>query len=138
MGIGSSAIKKTLWATLLAVFLGVMFLSLFHVPAGMGMSGGVSTGCPFMSHEEVICSMSTLDHLTAWKSAFTATTQSLALLLVTAAALALVPSVAPHLLSRSRFRDVVYTQYPKERTYTFSYRPLQELFSSGILHPKIF
>ena len=129
---------RTVWAVVTGIFLSVMFLSLFHVPVGMDMSGSMSSDCPFMSHEEVICSMSTLDHLTAWKSAFMAVLPSRTLLLLAIAAVVLVLSVAPNLLRRQRYRAVLPTRYLSERTYSYFYRPLQELFSNGILHPKLF
>jgi len=131
-------VTRTVWAVVTGIFLSVMFLSLFHMPVGMDMSGGMSSDCPFMSHEEVICSMSTLDHLTAWKSAFMAALPSLTLLLLAIAAIVLVLSVAPNLLQRQRYRTVLPIRYLTERTYSYSYRPLQELFSNGILHPKLF
>lgn len=129
---------RTVGAVVTGIFLSVMFLSLFHMPVGMDMSGSMSSDCPFMSHEEVICSMSTLDHLTAWKSAFMAILPSLTLLLLAIAAVALVLSVAPNLFQRQKYRLTLPTHYLKERTYSYSYRPLQELFSNGILHPKLF
>ena len=129
---------RTVWAVVTGIFLSVMFLSLFHMPVGMDMSGSMSSDCPFMSHEEVICSMSTLDHLTAWKSAFMAVLPSLTLLLLVIAAVVPILSVAPNLLQRQRYRTVLPTRYLSERTYSYSYRPLQELFSNGILHPKLF
>jgi len=131
-------ITRTVWAVVTGIFLSVMFLSLFHMPVGMDMSGSMSSDCPFMSHEEVICSMSTLDHLTAWKSAFMAVLPSLTLLLLAIATVVLVFSVAPNLLQRQRYRAILPIYNLEERTYSYSYRPLQELFSNGILHPKLF
>ena len=132
-------IQKTLWFAVTAVFLSVLFLSLFHMPAGMDMSGNMS-GCPFMSHEEVLCSMSTLDHVSAWKSVFTVIAPSFTLLLLVLAlaAVEIVFAIAPNLLSRQRYRQKTLSREIRDRIYTFSYRPLQELFSNGILHPKLF
>lgn len=130
--------NKTLWAVMTIIFFGVMFLSLFPMFTDMNMSGGMSSDCPFMSHEEVICSMSAFDHLSAWKSAFIVTLPSLTLLLLVAIAFVTIVSVAPNLLHRQRYRNGPVTRSVHERTYTFSYRPLQELFSNGILHPKLF
>jgi len=128
---------KILAVTLLALFLGAMFFSLFHMTMGMDMTGSMSD-CPFMAHEEVICPMDLADHIGAWKSAFLAATPTTVLLLSVAGAVVLVASFAPHLLSsRGRPIPVLHRQL-RERTYSFSYRPLQELFSNGILHPKLF
>lgn len=120
-----------------AIFLATFFLSLFQMPASMGMPGEMS-GCPFMSHEEVVCSMSSLDHLAAWQSAFTATVPSFVLLILALIAAVALSAVAPNLFGRLTYFEPPLLRSVRERTYTFSYRPLQELFSNGILHPKLF
>lgn len=122
---------------LLVFFLGTMFFSLFHVSSGMEMSGGMSD-CPFMSHDEVLCSMTLTDHLSAWKTAFLSISPTLTMLMLTVGAVALVVSVAPNLLFKRRHFIPIPNRLVRERTYSFSYRPLQELFSNGILHPKLF
>lgn len=128
---------KVTAALILAFLLGAMFVSLFHMSMGMDMHGGVGD-CPFMAHEEVICPMDLADHLAAWKSVFQVAAPTIVLLLAAAGALALVFSAAPHLYTRKlRLIPVLYRQL-RERIYAFSYRPLQELFSNGILHPKLF
>ena len=117
--------------------LGAMFVSLFHVSMGMDMTGGMSD-CPFMSHEEVVCSMSIADHIGAWKSAFLAVAPTVVLLLAVVGAGVLIASVAPHLFALKYKPIPILHRQLRERTYTFSYRPLQELFANGILHPKLF
>lgn len=129
---------KAVAGVILTFLLGAMFVSLFHMSSGMDMTGGMSD-CPFMSHEEVLCPMNVADHIGAWKSAFLAIAPTIVLLLTAAAAVAVVVSIAPHLLRR-RFKPipVLGESYLRECTYSFVYRPLQELFSNGILHPKVF
>ena len=130
--------NKVVGGMLLAVFLSVLSLSLFHMPAvGMDMSGDTS-GCPFMAHEATLCSMSVLDHVGAWKSAFLAVVPGFTLLLSVLVGAIVLLSVAPNLLVKQKYRTPPLPKKLTERTYTFSYRPLQELFSSGILHPKLF
>jgi hypothetical protein len=104
---------------------------------GMDMHGGM-TDCPFMAHDEVICPMDLADHLGAWKSVFRAVTPTLLLLLGLTGFVALVASVAPNLLRKISYASPPLPRWLEVRTYTFSRRPLQELFSSGILHPKLF
>ncbi len=128
---------KLLSVVFLLVFLGTMFSSLFHMSMGMDMSEGV-IGCAFMTHEEAVCPMNFVDHVGAWKTAFLATASSLTFLIVAAGAAVLIASVAPNLLLRHRYAIPILRKYIQESTYTFSYRPLQELFSAGILHPKLF
>lgn len=130
--------NKVAGGILLAVFLSVLSLSLFHMPAaGMDMSADTS-GCPFMAHETTLCSMSVLDHVGAWKSAFLAVVPGFTLLLSVLVGAIVLLSVAPNLLLKQRYRILPLPKKTNERTYSYSYRPLQELFSSGILHPKLF
>lgn len=129
--------NKLTGIALAIVFLSVLSLSLFHMPAGMEMTGSMS-GCPFMGHEETLCSMSVVDHIGAWKSAFLATIPGLTLLLSALAAAVVIFTVAPNLLLKQRYRVPIIPKEIVERVYTFSHRPLQELFSRGILHPKLF
>jgi len=119
------------------LFLGAMFGGLFHMTMGMDMTGNM-TGCPFMTHEQTLCSMSVLDHIGSWQSVFSAVVPSLTLLLSVLVTAVFVLSVAPNLLLKQRFRELPLSRELLHRTYSFSYRPLQELFSNGILHPKLF
>ena len=132
-----SLITKILSFTLLTFFLGAMFFSLFHMSMGMDMSGGM-TDCPFMAHEEVICQMNLADHIGAWKSAFLSAVPALTLLIAAAGVAIFVASVAPNLLRKINYASPPLCRWLKDKTYTFSYRPLQELFSNGILHPKLY
>jgi len=104
---------------------------------GMDMSGGM-TNCSFMSHEEVICPMNLADHVGAWKSVFLSVTPAITLLFAVAGAVILVTSVAPNLLVKMQCVSPSPGKWLQVRLYTFSCRPLQELFSAGILHPKLF
>ncbi|MEZ4200667.1 MAG: hypothetical protein R3B69_03755 [Candidatus Paceibacterota bacterium] len=123
---------------ILAFLLGAMFLSLFTMSSGMDMTGGGMSDCPFMAHDEVICPMDLADHIGAWQSIFQAITPTIVLLLAVALAVVTVASVAPHLLLPKRKPIPLSLRRLRERTYSFSYRSLQELFSNGILHPKLF
>jgi hypothetical protein len=131
-----AGLVRVVAGVVLAFFVGSLFFSLYHLASGMDMVGGMSD-CPFMSHEEVICPMSLIDHIGAWKSAFLAVVPTV-MLLAAAGALAIVLSIAPNLFV-PRYKPIpLLRRQLGERTYTFSYRPLQELFSNGILHPKLF
>lgn len=119
------------------LFLGAMFGGLFHMAMGMDMAGKMSD-CPFMAHGEVLCQMSVFDHLNAWQTTFLAATPSLTMLLVALVAAVVVISIAPNLLLKHTFREPSLSKELRHRTYSYSYRVLQELFSNGILHPKLF
>ena len=124
-------------STAALVFLAVFFGGLFQAPVGMNVSGDMS-GCPFTPQEETICSMSALDHIGTWQSAFLATVPGVTLLLMIFAAAGVILTVAPNVALKPRHRIPIISKEVVQRVYTFSYRPLQELFSSGILHPKLF
>lgn len=133
-----SIVQKMLWLVLTTVFLSVLFLSLFQLPVNTDMTEKMS-GCPFMAHsEEVLCSMSAFDHITAWKSVFITIIPSFIVLLLALAIAGVVLTIAPHLLRWAGYRKHFLSREVRDRVYTFSYRPLQEFFSNGILHPKLF
>lgn len=129
--------KKVRTMLFMFVFLGAMFGGLFHMTMGMDMSGTMSD-CMFMASSEKVCSMGALEHAEAWKSVFLSTVPSLTLLLTVLATTFVLLTVAPHLLIRRRFTSIRIPRNLVEQTYLFSHRPLQELFSDGILHPKLF
>ena len=133
----STIAMKTIASTMLLFLLGTMFVSLFHLSMGMDMTGGM-TDCPFAAHAEVICQMNVADHIGAWKSAFLSVVPTLILLSAVAGIVVFVASVAPNLLRKIPYASPPSCGWIQARTYTFSYRPLQELFSNGILHPKLF
>lgn len=129
--------NKIVSIAILTVFLGAMFASLFHMSMGMDMAGGM-TDCPFMEHSEVICPMNLADHMVAWKAAFVSVVPTIVTLLLVAGAVAFIASTAPFLFGPKRKPIPIRLNVLRTRTYSFSYRPLQELFSNGILHPKLF
>jgi hypothetical protein len=135
MSIYKNMRKRITTAILMILFLGGMFGGLLHMSSSMDM--GMSD-CPFMSSGEVLCSMNPTEHISAWKSAFYSVIPTLTLLVLAAGVAALVASVAPNLLLKRRYVEPILRSYLQERIYTFFYRPLQELFASGILHPKLF
>ena len=122
---------------ILTIVLGTMFLSFFHMSTGMNMHSGMSD-CPFMSHEETICPMSVMDHIGAWKDVFLSVAPSLTLLLALVGLSVLTASVAPNLLQTIRYLSPPIYKTRFRQSYTFPHRPLQDLFSNGILHPKLF
>jgi hypothetical protein len=96
-------------------------------------------GCPFMNESAVMCSMDPIQHITAWQHMFTATPEFGALLL-----LALIIAIAlarTNLLSwlwKIPELELTHRRIPRsvERYNSRSY--LQEIFSQGILNPKLF
>lgn len=123
---------------LLAFLFGGMFFSIFHLFANMDMDGEMA-GCPFMGQADVVCKMDLAAHLEVWKDTTLAFASNILSFLVSLAAAVLVNNIAPNLLLL-RWRAGPFFLYKqiRERTYAFSYRPLQDLFSNGVLHPKLF
>jgi len=133
-----AGLERFVAGVVLAFFVGSLFFSLYHLASGMTMDGSMSD-CPYMSHEAVLCPMNLLDHIDAWKAAFISiapTLFTLAGLLISAI---VVVSVAPNLLRKVRLwlLKVPIHRHPAQFA-RFIVRPLQELFSNGILHPKLF
>lgn len=129
---------KILAGIMSALVFSVLFIGLFSMATSMEMSHGHGmSDCPFMAQGEVVCAMSVGDHLNAWKGALLSTMPSVMVLLVAAAMAFVLASVLFFDTSQNRFVSPPLWQL-RERTYTFIYRSLQELFSNGILHPKVF
>jgi|GEM_PF-281210 len=129
--------KKIASIATLTIFLGALFASLFHMSTGMNMTGDM-TDCPFMEGGEVLCQMNLADHMGAWKDAFVSAIPTIVTLLVATGAIVFVASANPFFFGSNRKPIPIRLNAHHPRTYSFSYRPLQELFSSGILHPKLF
>lgn len=129
---------KILAGFILSLFLGLMFVSLFQMSGVMDMSHGMSD-CPFMADQDVVCAMNLSEHIGAWKAVFTSLVPSAFTLLLSLGVAVSIATVAPHLWQRRLlYRIPIYWSQLQYKTYTYTVRPLQELFSSGILHPKLF
>ena len=138
----TSACAKTFVGILIAAFLATSFLGIAKMDMAMGMDGQMSSGNCFMpGMTEVLCQMNPLEHIASWQSMFTAipSQNDFVLLLLALLALALgaffirsYHSTAPPeiLVLQPAFA------YYKRRIPIV--HPLQEAFSNGILHPKIF
>jgi len=109
----------------------------------MSMADGAPMGmsdCPFVSHGEAICPMDFMAHIGAWKDTFVAVVPGVMMLIAAASLLAAAISLAPNLLGQPHYFIQQFLGRVRERTYTYTfiYRFWQELFSNGILHPKLF
>lgn len=132
---------KFLAGAISAIFLGLMFFSLFYVSGPMEMSHGMSGmgDCPFMMNQEVLCSMNVNEHIGAWKALFFELIPSTFTILLVLGAAVLVTATAPHLLAKRLLHLIPIHRYRLcSDVHAHIVRPLQELFSSGILHPKLF
>lgn len=134
----SSNFRKVIGICFLMILF-VSFISAYLHVRGMGNMDMPMLGCPFMNESAVMCSMDPIQHITAWQHMFTATPEFGALLL-----LALIIAIAlarTNLLSwlwKIPELELTHRRIPRsvERYNSRSY--LQEIFSQGILNPKLF
>lgn len=139
MGIVSKA-QGVLMALWLVAFLTFGFMSISHTVLNMGSDGMALSNCLFMSNQATVCDMSPLEHIAAWQSMVTIAPlqNDLGLLMALLIALTLALVWTTHYLQESeqrprvRFSDYVRREnYPPPSLY-------QDLFSDGILNPKLF
>lgn len=128
---------KTLASFLIFFVLGTMGVSLFYMSTDMNMAENMSD-CPLMTRGESLCPMDLIDHIAAWQQIFQAVTPTLTLLMLAVVAVILVSTIAPHKLIPKLRPPRICLSYSPPNTYTYWLRPFQELFASGILHPKLF
>jgi len=133
----NSLTKNTLLSLLMAVFLGTLFLSLFHMSTDMSMTNH-TPGCPMLMETGTICQMDYSEHLSAWSAPSLAIPLLLLMLflLPLAKACAIACSVLFNQVSLV-WKLLVFNFYQKQFP-TYIVRGFQELFSSGILHPKLY
>jgi hypothetical protein len=123
---------KALGILALVAFAGGALLSLAFL--GMAVHEGPGMpGCPLMPAQAVICTMTAMDHIAAWQAMFTGLPQiaSLALLALLAAYL-----LRPLALAYAPPQTAQPARLVRESSLLSS--PLEQLFSRGILHPKLY
>ena len=130
--------RKLMGTVLLPVFFVAIFLSLHYASFEAHAGSDAYNNCPFMTHEQTLCSMNMLQHVAAWKEAFIAIVPAIFSLFVATAVLFIVRSRSPYLRTRMSYTPIFFLKKIRERLYLFTYRHLQDLFSNGILHPKLF
>lgn len=118
------------------LFFGVFGLS--HFSMDMGMDGKMFVAdCPFMVGG-TLCTMTLFEHVSAWQDFFASTPfQDATLILVYITSVFVLVYWIKELYSppKNNLLSFKYTQYTK---YLSSTNSLQELFSNGILNPKLF
>lgn len=125
----------------LAIFLGLMFVSLFFLSGAADMTHGMSSmsDCPLMADREIVCSMNLFEHMGTWKTLFSNLIPSALTFLLAVGAAVFIATTAPYLQRRPIFHLRLIHWYQQSRNiYSDVVRAFQELFSSGILHPKVF
>lgn len=100
-----------------------------------GTPSGAMTGCPF-SHGSAMCAMNVIEHIAAWKALFAGLPQKSAALLAI-----LIFAFAAPLFAPNRELTADKSSLALRRFFPFFRRVFNyfiEIFSRGILHPKIY
>lgn len=122
-----------------SLFFGLFGMS--HSTMNMSSDGSMTmSDCPLMSGQAVVCNMNPLEHISAWQSMFVTTLHQngsdLLVLVLVALALALVWTRLLWPRPRQNLTQAFsITRLQKAR---LPLPLLQELFSRGILNPKLF
>lgn len=99
---------------------------------------GNMDGCPFTG-KTMLCKMNILEHLSLWQSMFTVIPKKSVVLLVLISVLTAVilfnRSVLTRLLIRKQESQLLYFL---QHSGLYFLNIIQEIFSQGILHPKIY
>lgn len=131
--------KRAFFAALFVLFFLTSYFGAVTIDMPMD-SDGTMSGCA-MPGMATLCQMNPLEHIGMWQSMFTAMPNQndifaiLLILLSFALAAALIHSHRSHAPPKAPILSSSFTYYKR---YVPIVSPLQEAFSNGILHPKIF
>lgn len=124
-------------------FVGGFILIVFALAAFSGMGAfwdagtmdGAMAGCPF-SHGSAMCAMNAIEHISAWKALFAGLPQKSAALLAI-----LIFALAASFYATNRELTADKSSLALRRfslIFRQVFNPFGEIFSRGILHPKIY
>ena len=140
----SESARKAIGILFLVATLSTFVFAYLHIK-GMAMSEMTMPGCPFMDTDtSTLCTMSPLEHIEAWQHLLTVTPTTSAILLLLFVLLLgkkkfnvfiklarQIPLFARQFLEQN-FSVIVFSD-----THTFRNDFHQQLFSQGILNPKL-
>lgn len=132
-----SITKKLFISLVLLAFLIVGLFGLFHFTMNMN-DGGQTHGCPLMN-VATLCTMNPFTHIAVWQNMFISSFSKDIFSLLTLTLLVILFAFTPRGWGRGNKTPSlsVRTWCPISQIF-ITKNPLQEAFSSGILHPKIF
>lgn len=136
MSYGSQVMQKVIGGLFLLALVVSLGFGYFHVK-NMGSMDMPMPGCPFTTGFSVVCSMNPIEHIEAWQHMFTAIPGTLAFVLLLSALLVLVSKILDTFFRLPCLSTLSQIQ-PRQTQYFFIRNYLQEFFSRGILHPKLF
>ena len=128
---------KMFQTSVLFLFTIFVFTALIGLHQGMATNqSGDMEGCIFTG-KMMLCKMNAIEHISLWQSIFTAVPQELTALL--SIPVLMLFALAAAFDSRQPQKQLGHSQLHLEQNFTISYiNPLNEAFSRGILHPKIY
>lgn len=134
---GATTTKKVMGLFSLLLLLVSFGFAYFHIQS-MSATDMPMPGCPFMSGQSVLCTMSPLEHIEVWQDIFTAIPTTEVLLLLSLILLALftlhrLPSKWPQSILRT-----FYITKPRSTSRLSFSSYLAQAFSDGVLNPKLF
>lgn len=124
----------------LFAFLTLSFFGLGHMSGMTENENGDMVGCIFTG-KTMLCKMNVIEHISLWQSMFTAIPQESLMLLALLILLVAVIFVTKNILAPPRpsnSKALTKRLYLKEHPDLLLFDPLKEVFSQGILNPKIY
>jgi len=125
-------------AILVVAFIALLSFGPFGLSHSMmGMDSSMNSNCPFMPGMTALCNMGPLEHLAAWQGMFASLPfqNPILFLLLILCAFSLVWNLWKEFHPPDRGRVFLHLLH---RRNILPAPALQELFSSGILNPKVF
>lgn len=105
----------------------------------MDMEGNMTMTDCYMPGMATICNMSPLEHIASWQGMFTSLpTQSSAITLLLLLLSTVIGFVWTRQIHSPPLELRTFSQFLRQREYVPLHSPLQELYSNGILNPKVF
>jgi hypothetical protein len=133
--------SRVLIASLLLTALGSVLLvsvvGVAHAPREHDMVN-TRTDCPLMAHEESLCPMTALHHVALLRMLFEAALPGVVTLVLVLGAAVFIGFMRMKQCWHIRYRLPVLFRWRTSVLSHFSCRQYQDLFASGILHPKLY
>lgn len=136
----SIRLRQSSVLTTMFVTASFIFITLFGLNLSMRMDKmGHMSRCPLVNDQSSICSMSFADHMTKWQQLFTADhqLQNLAIFL-SLLAMTFVYFIIRRDTQLSESALYIYRYHKQRQIEAKLFNPLQQAFSDGIIHPKLY
>src|SRR3989344_2376413 len=144
-GVHISLINKIVLAIIIVMFLMFNLFGLVYSVNNMASHNNVVSNCLFISHmdELSICPMNLTEHLNMWRLMFNAIISKISLMniiFLTFFYVFITPIIKINIFLNFYVFSFLYSRYKiylKQNPHMLLFNKLKEVFSSGILNPKI-